>query len=192
MVEMYPADFDIGWHPWQLVDVRIYTDGSCWNRSEPRTGAWAARVDYTFESGVVAEDGSGARESDYETQYLWGREIDPLVTSNMMEIKAILEALRILPTALVPYLITLISDSEWAIKTLNNEYQASKYLDDHPIVSWEVIRAEERRLGGVKFVHVNGHIGIEGNEECDAICGIVRRFGYISIDNLERIIHVKA
>jgi ribonuclease HI len=87
----------------QIPDVQIYTDGSC----KTGDGGWAAVLDVGDEVVEI----SGLEED---------------TTSNRMELRAILEAVRRFGS---DPLIVITSDSRYAINVSNGEWSAKKNRD---------------------------------------------------------------
>jgi ribonuclease HI len=119
------------------LHVVIYCDGSCLgNGTDENTGGWAARLIY----GSVTKDIAG---SEFRT------------TNNRMELKAAINALSILK---FPCSVTLYSDSQYLVRTMNDEWKRRVNLD-----LWEQLdrlNAEHT----VKYVWVKGHADDPNNE----------------------------
>lgn len=116
---------------------RISTDGACWNNPGP--GGWAAII-----------------ERDNERREIEGREPD--TTNNRMELKAIIEALRKLPNGSD---VLLRSDSKYAIKVINGDYDANANID----LVKEARKLAERH--DIEWSYVRGHSGDPENERAD-------------------------
>lgn len=80
--------------------------------------------------------------------------IKPPTTNQQAEIIAAVEALKALPAGTD---VTLYSDSQYVVKTMNGEFKkkANKYL-------WLCLEAEADKHN-VEWVWVRGHDGNEGN-----------------------------
>jgi ribonuclease HI len=119
--------------------ILVYADGSC--EGNPGPGGW----------GVVI---IGAREP---------REFsgsDPQTTNNRMELTAAIEGLRRLkPGAQV----TLRSDSQYLVNTMNRGWRRGKNHD-----LWKALDAEVARRT-VRFEWVQGHAGDPLNETADRL-----------------------
>lgn len=124
----------------------IYTDGSV--NPNPGVGGWAA----------VISDGKKTVEL---TGYSYGG-----ATNNSMELTAILRAIQYLK---VPCQVTVYSDSQLAVQCLNGNYKPKKH---HIVDLVKGIRIAAQSGGHqVKYVHVDGHKGIEFNERADELAG---------------------
>ncbi|MBI2164844.1 MAG: cyclic pyranopterin monophosphate synthase MoaC [Chloroflexi bacterium] len=123
-----------------MVSFEIYTDGSySWERHK---GGWAA---------VIGQDG--------QRRYRWGAE-EKGASSNRMELTAAIKALEETPP---DSQVTIFSDSQYLIRSMQGRYRRMKNLD-----LWERLDklAAERR---VRWEWVQGHAGQKENEEADAL-----------------------
>lgn len=137
-----------------MAEFTVFTDGSA--RPNPGLGGYAALV---------------IRE---------GHEDDPLLvtgrktrsTNQEMELLAIIEGLLVIYKSLAKddeYLdnvVTVISDSEWAIKCLIGKYKSSKYPH------WFAIAKKLMKKFVVHYEHIRSHTGddtfkAEMNRLCD-------------------------
>lgn len=139
--------------PNRLLDVTIYTDGSCIDNSlgHGRSGYCAILVMGEHERVVSGHIKDG--------------------TNNIAELTAILEGLK---TLKYPCRVTIFTDSQFAIGTLTKGWKrkdfecakVSKQIDD-------LLKVHE-----VTFEHIYGHTGHSYNERCDSIAsGEARRTG---------------
>lgn len=136
------------------VSARLYCDGGCW--SNPGPGGWACIVDLNGDRTEL----SGGRLN---------------TTNNQMELQALIEGLRTLPSGAA---VQVITDSEYlmkgvtswlagwsrngwktssggAVKNLEQWQEIQALLADHPVrVEW-----------------VRGHSGHPENERCDELAG---------------------
>jgi len=137
----------------QKEAVVIFTDGA--SRGNPGPGGW----------GAVVAVGDSVRE-------LGGRE--DKTTNNRMELMAILEGLRALPSDVVD--VSLYTDSTYAMKGATQwmkswqrthwQTKAGTPVSNRDI--WEQI-ADVLKGKKVTWNIVAGHAGIPGNERCDVI-----------------------
>lgn len=134
----------------------IYTDGAC--SGNPGPGGWAF-VAY-FDDGSKEEGGGGPV---------------PNTTNNRMELEAAIGALKFFKNSGQKEPITLYTDSEyvkngitqWLKNWKRNGWQNSK---GDPVVNqdlWETL--DQLNSPTVKWEHVRGHSGDEGNDLCDEI-----------------------
>jgi len=139
-----------GQRPLKIVD--IFTDGAC--AGNPGPGGWAAILRYK---------GSEKEISGFESE----------TTNNRMEIKAVIEALRILKE---PCEVAVHTDSRYlrdGITLWIHEWKRNgwKTRDRHPVKNralWEALDdlSQHHRM---KWIWVEGHAGHPENERCDAL-----------------------
>ena len=125
--------------------VIAYTDGAC--SGNPGAGAWAYRLEWPDGS---VEERAGA-EAD--------------TTNNREELKAVREALRAFRARAADdpsWRIVIRTDSKGVINWLSGSWKRKKNLDLYPGIDPLV---DSR----VRFEHVPGHSGIEGNERVDKL-----------------------
>ena len=134
-----------------MKKVEIYTDGACSNN--PGKGGWAAILIYNGHEKVIS-----------------GGELD--TTNNRMELKSIIEALKILKEKCE---VTIYSDSAYAINPfiknwiydwIKNNWKTS---GKDPVKNKEVWQElyELTKIHNVKFIKVKGHSDNEFNNRCD-------------------------
>lgn len=133
----------------------IYTDGAC--IGNPGPGGWGVVV--YFDDGSVHEMGDAAAET----------------TNNKMEMQAAIAALSFLKASGQTQPITLYSDSEYLINCVTKwiktwKRKGWKKADGSPVLNRDLLeQLEQLNSRQVKWQHVRGHAGNEGNERCDAI-----------------------
>jgi len=129
-----------------MKEIEIYTDGSC--KGNPGPGGWAA---------ILL---SGKNTKPFTV--LHGHE--NFTTNNRMEMLAMIEAFRsIIENNLQTSIITLYSDSNLIIQTINSGWKKKANLD-----LWlELDRLNEQLT--VKYIWVRGHAQNKWNNECDKI-----------------------
>ena len=130
-----------------MKSVKIYTDGSCLNN--PGTGGYCALLKYP----------------NGKERLVKGAELN--TTSNRMELKAVIEALKALPKG--AYKIKLYSDSMitvnaingWLEKWIREDFVKTKNSD-----LWrEYLEVSKAHI--VIATWVKGHNGLYENELCD-------------------------
>ncbi|MDK3161759.1 ribonuclease H [Kamptonema cortianum] len=127
------------------ADITLYTDGAC--SGNPGPGGYAAIL--------VARDDKGRI---IKTLEITGGE--PETTNNRMEIRAVIEGLRALTA---PAALTIVSDSQYVIKTMTQGWKRKKNED-----LWAELDAQLARHH-VTWQYVRGHDGHEYNERCDRL-----------------------
>lgn len=132
--------------------VVIYTDGSC--LGNPGFGGWG------FCSKL--RSGSGAA---------------PDVTNNMMEMTAVLEALKFFRRKHPGAPLKIITDSRYVINGCTNwrhKWAAKGFTGIKNADLWKAL-AREVSLADVQFFWVKGHNGTPGNERADKLAGDAAR-----------------
>ena len=119
--------------------IVLYTDGAC--LGNPGPGGWGA---------VVFDEG--------EKKLLHGGENN--TTNNRMEITAVIEALKTLPTGIN---VKIYSDSTYVINTMTKNWKRKKNQD-----LW-ILLDSEAALRNLEWEWVKGHSGDEFNEEADRL-----------------------
>ena len=136
-----------------LKQVSIFTDGAC--SGNPGPGGWGAILKY----------GSREKEiSGYEAE----------TTNNRMELKAVIEAVKLLKEKCE---LTIYSDSSYVCKAFNEGWLDSwilkgwKKADKSPVLNVDLWNDLLSVLEGHKytFVWVKGHDGHPENERCDTL-----------------------
>lgn len=144
----------------------IYTDGGCaFNPSGP--GAYGAVIIST-DTGGITELSQGYSST----------------TNNRMEVMAVIAALKFVKEGAV----SLYSDSQYVLKTIDGSYQKKKNKD-----LWEEL---DQLLKNFKMdLHwVRGHNGSKYNERCDEMCSkamydlehLIKDTGYLEIQTKKR------
>lgn len=140
--------------PAKLTPVIIYTDGAC--KGNPGRGGWGAFL-----------QANGAEKE------LFGGEAN--TTNNRMELRAVIEALRILKR---PCSITLYLDSEYVRKGITEwisgwKAKGWKTATKQPVKNadlWQELDAlVHQGIHQIQWKWVKGHAGIPGNERADAL-----------------------
>lgn len=137
-----------------LIDC-IYTDGAC--VGNPGPGGWGAVL--YFQDGSIYELGGGESQT----------------TNNRMEMQAAIDALKLFQRSEQTQPIRLYSDSQYVIKGITQwlkgwKKKGWKTSGGKPVLNqdlWQILDQLNDPL--VKWIHVRGHQGVEGNERCDSI-----------------------
>ena len=127
------------------LTITIYTDGAC--DPNPGPGGYAAIL--------VATDGDG---NMLKERVVTGS--DPATTNNRMELRAAIEGLKALAS---PSKVTVVSDSEYLVKTLTLKWKRKKNQD-----LWAEVDALVA-IHSITWNHVRGHAGHTYNERCDRL-----------------------
>ena len=134
-----------------LDEVIIYTDGAC--SGNPRKGGWGAILMY----GDIKKEISGAEEE---------------TTNNKMELKAPIEALKLLKR---PCNVKIYSDSAYLINAFlqgwiynwnKNGWKTADKKDVKNKELWEKIY-EFTKIHKIEWIKVKGHSDNEFNNRCD-------------------------
>ncbi len=134
-----------------MKEVTIYTDGAC--SGNPGPGGWGAILMYNEKSKEI----SGAQND---------------TTNNIMEITAVLEALKLLKEECN---VKVYSDSAYVVNAFNqgwlNNWQKNnwKTANKEPVKNrelWEELY-ELTNKHKVEFIKVKGHSDNEYNNRCD-------------------------
>ncbi|HAU85131.1 MAG TPA: ribonuclease HI [Lachnospiraceae bacterium] len=147
-----------------MKEVIIYTDGGCrGNQSKENVGAYGIVMMYTDPKGTLhkKEVSCGFRN----------------VTNNQMELKAVVEALRLLN---YPCQVQLYSDSRYVCDAINKKWLSGWIAkgwitsSNKPVKNQELWVELLAELGKhkVTFHWVKGHNNNEGNERCDQLCNL--------------------
>jgi len=134
--------------------IVMFTDGS--SLGNPGPGGWGAVV--VFPDGGVTELGGG----------------DKNTTNNRMELLAAIEALNFTKEESAP--VALHTDSSYVINGITKwvrGWQANGWMTQakKPVLNkdlWEQLVIETKNRN-IEWKHVEGHAGLAGNEQADAI-----------------------
>ena len=133
--------------------VTIYTDGAC--SGNPGPGGWGAILMF---QDVKKEISGGQKDT----------------TNNVMELSAVIEALKLLKH---PCEVNLYSDSayvvnaflqKWIINWQKNNWKTSDKKDVKNKELWQELLALTN-IHKVKFIKVKGHADNEFNNRCDEL-----------------------
>jgi Ribonuclease HI len=136
-----------------MKEVVVYTDGAC--SGNPGPGGWGAILFY----GSHRKEISGGEKS---------------TTNNRMEIRAVIEALKLLKE---PCRVTVYSDSAYVVNCfkqgwmkgwLRNGWKNSKGQTVENRDLWEILWGQ-MQIHNVDYVKVKGHSDNEWNNRCDEL-----------------------
>ena len=134
-----------------MKKVLIYTDGAC--SGNPGPGGWGSILMY----GDIKKEISGANEN---------------TTNNIMEITAVLEALKLLKEECD---VEIYSDSAYVVNAFNQKWIENWKKNNWKTASKEPVKNQDlwKELyeltlkHKVKFIKVKGHSDNEFNNRCD-------------------------
>ena len=134
-----------------MKKVLIYTDGAC--SGNPGPGGWGAILIY----GENQKEISGAKKD---------------TTNNIMEITAVLEALKLLKEECE---VEVYSDSAYVVNTFNQGWIDNWQKNHWKTASKDPVKNQElweelytfTQKHKVKFIKVKGHSDNEWNNRCD-------------------------
>lgn len=142
--------------------INVYTDGAC--SGNPGPGGWAV--------AICTKDAINTLSGGYDD-----------TTNNRMELTAINKALneisKMQKAADIKEVFVINSDSAYCISAINNgwvkNWQSNGWLTKNGdkvknIDLWSQFFVMYKKLeSSIKFVHIRGHKGIEGNELVDKL-----------------------
>lgn len=136
-----------------MENVIIYTDGAC--SGNPGPGGWGAILFYKENKKEI----SGGQKD---------------TTNNIMEITAVLEALKLLK---FPCNVKLYSDSAYVVNCFNQGWIYNWQMNGWRTASKEPVKNKElweelynlTQIHKVEFIKVKGHSDNEYNNKCDEL-----------------------
>ena len=136
-----------------MEKVTIYTDGAC--SGNPGPGGWGAVLMYKENKKEI----SGSKQD---------------TTNNVMELTAVIEALKILK---FPCEVELYSDSAYVVNAFDKGWIYNwvknnwKTADKKPVKNQELWQDlyELTKIHKVSFIKVKGHADNEYNNRCDEL-----------------------
>ena len=136
-----------------MKKVTIYTDGAC--SGNPGPGGWGSILMF----GDVKKEISGAMKD---------------TTNNIMEITAVLEALRLLKFECE---VKIYSDSAYVVNAFNNGWIYNWMKNGWKTASREPVKNKElwvelydfTKKHKIEFIKVKGHADNEFNNRCDEL-----------------------
>lgn len=136
-----------------MDEVTIYTDGAC--SGNPGPGGWGAILMYKD----IKKEISGSKKD---------------TTNNVMELTAVIEALKLLKH---PCSVSLYSDSayvvnaflqKWIVSWQKNNWKTADKSDVKNKELWQEL-LELTNIHTVEFIKVKGHSDNEFNNRCDEL-----------------------
>ena len=137
----------------KMKKINIYTDGAC--KNNPGPGGYGIILEY---NDIKKEISGGSHDT----------------TNNIMELTAVIEALKALNQ---PCEVNLYSDSQYVCNAINkdwlNNWKKSnwKKADKKPVANKELWQQLSALLEThkVNFIWIKGHAGHPENERCDKL-----------------------
>lgn len=143
-----------------MDSIIVHTDGGCRSYGKPNCiGSWA------YTSIINGEEVSNSQA-------------EPLTTNNIQEIKAILEAMKMLSSKGIKR-VEIHSDSAYCVNTLNqwiwgwqkNGWKKGRNKDEEikNLELWQELHELRKQFDDISFVKVKGHSTNEGNNRADEL-----------------------
>jgi ribonuclease HI len=148
------------------MELEIWTDGSCNNNPKHDTwgyGGWGFCV--VRDGKVIFEDLG----------------FDEKVTSQKMEMQAVIEGLKFAKDKHPNSTITIVSDSAYIINCFKERWYLRwieiEWCDVKNKEYWtKILELYHSKLLRVKFRKVKGHSGVKMNERADLLAGEARKY----------------
>lgn len=122
--------------------ITVYTDGSALNNGSPDSGCgWACKLIYRGHE-IMKSGGDKGK------------------TNNVMEMTAVLQAMKAITDKSIP--VELFLDSKYVVETLNGNFKIKKNVE-----LWQELMAEKEKFAGIRFIWVQGHDKDRDNIEVD-------------------------
>ena len=135
--------------------IIIYADGACRGNGQLNNiGAWAYKLIFGDKIKTNAE---AVRNT----------------TNNIMELNAVINALKALKPAAYNYPIEVYSDSQYVTMGINNwinGWIAKNWHNVKNIDLWKELLELKNKFPSITFNWVRGHSNNPGNEEVDKLC----------------------
>lgn len=136
-----------------MEKIIVYTDGSALNNGSPDSGCgWACKLIYKGREKVKSGGDKGK-------------------TNNVMEMTAVLQAMRAITNKSIP--AEVFSDSKYVVETLNGNYQIRKNAE-----LWQELMAEKNKFADIRFVWVKGHDKNKHNNDVDRVANMEAKKAY--------------
>ena len=122
--------------------ITVYTDGSALNNGSSDSGCgWACKLIYRGHKLMKSGGDRGK-------------------TNNVMEMMAVLQAMRAITDKSIP--VEVFSDSKYVVETLNGNFKIKKNVD-----LWHELLAEKEKFADIRFIWVKGHDKSKHNNDVD-------------------------
>lgn len=141
-----------------MSKIIIYADGACrGNGQVNNVGAWAYKIIF---GDKVKTEAKAIRNT----------------TNNIMELNAVINALRALKPAAYNHSVEIYSDSQYVVMGINswiNGWIARNWNNVKNIELWQELLQLKNQFPSISFNWVRGHNNNLGNEEVDKMCNEV-------------------
>lgn len=125
-----------------MCKIMVYTDGSALNNGSPDSGCgWACKLIYRGHEKMKSGSDNGK-------------------TNNVMEMTAVLQAMRAITDKSIP--VEVFSDSKYVVETLNGNFKIKKNAE-----LWQELMEEKEKFADIRFIWVKGHDKDRHNIEVD-------------------------
>lgn len=122
--------------------ITVYTDGSALNNGSSDSGCgWACKLIYRGDEKMKSRGDKGK-------------------TNNVMEMTAVLQAMKAITDKSVP--VKVLSDSKYVVETLNGNFKIKKNME-----LWRELMAEKEKFADIRFIWVKGHDKNVHNNDVD-------------------------
>lgn len=122
--------------------IIVYTDGSTLNNGSSNSGCgWACKLIYRGHEKMESGGDKGK-------------------TNNVMEMTAVLEAMRAITGKSIP--VEVFSDSKYVVETLNGNFKIKKNAE-----LWKELMEEKEKFSDIRFIWVKWHDKDRNNIEVD-------------------------
>ena len=151
-------------HP---APIKIFSDGACHRNPGPS----ATGLSYYINNELVE---------------LWSGLYEPIGSNSISELNGLIQAVEMASKANTSERTAIFTDSMYALKVAklwgltwkDNDWKKAdkKPVQNLELVKW-LVEATEKLPSNIELIHVNGHVGIEGNELADraALIGIEQK-----------------
>jgi ribonuclease HI len=157
-----------------MESVIIYTDGGC--SGNPGPGGWAFVIRLPPNDGADSASRNPRASSQAHAEEILGSGGEDRTTNNRMELRAVISALEEAERRATGAQVVLYTDSQYVKNGINSwvagwKRNGWRTADRKPVKNkelWEELDLVNARVKP-RFEWVKGHVGVEGNERCDAM-----------------------
>lgn len=135
--------------------IFIWTDGACRGNGQLNNiGTWAYKLQLNDK---IKTNAKAVKNT----------------TNNIMELSAVIEALKALKPAACNYPIEVYSDSQYVVMGINSwikGWVARNWQDVKNVELWKELLELKSKFPNISFNWVRGHLNNSGNIEMDELC----------------------